>query len=306
MFASIADSLRESAKKVVWSQWQAVGAMVASPRKARAIVDPEALVLLSLALRDYERRLWDILAWWGAGASFVMSVQRVRNLARKYPEPVQQRLSEFARLAFETGGDFRWKSLAGPSRGPEARVENKRKTGPEVMEPSALILRLRLGLGIGIKADILSYLLGMGGAWASVKDISAAICYSNRAIRRAAEEMAAARLINSKAETPAEYHVFPQTWAQILETKEAFPHWRFWHPAFAFVARCLQWIEEDILKEASYVTSSRARDLLELHRSAFTWNQIAVPDPGEHRGIDYLDAFNTAVMRLVGWFEESI
>jgi hypothetical protein len=305
MLTNVAKRLQESAKKVLWQQWQAVGAMVSSPRKAKAIVDPEALVLLSLALRDYERRLWDILAWWAAMGSTLVSVQRIRNLAQKFPEPVQDRLSEFARLAFETGGDFRWKSLAGSSLGPKVRAQKKRQTEPELIEPPALILRLRLGLGVGIKADILSYLLGIRGSWASVKDMAAATCYSNRAIRRAAEDMAAARLIKAKAETPAEYHVYSQHWAKILEVQEPLPLWRFWHPPFAFVAQCLQWLEGDASKETSYVTSSQARDLFEIHRSTFSWNQIAVPDPGDYRGAEYLDGFYETVSRLLDWLEES-
>jgi hypothetical protein len=305
MLANILKPLQESATQVVWQQWQAIGATASSPRKARAIVDPEALVLLSLGLRDYERRLWDILAWWGAAGSPLLSVQRIKNLVSRYPEPVGLRLGEFALLAFETGSDFRWKALTGSNHGPKVRRQKKGRAEPEVIEPSALVLRLRLGLGVGVKTDILSYLLGIRGSWASVKDMAAATCYSNRAIRRAAEEMAAARLIYAKAGTPTEYHVYPQLWAQLLEIREPIPSWRFWHAPFAFVAHCLQWMEENISRDATYVMSSHARDLFERHRQAFTWNQIAVPEPGDYRGVDYLEAFSDTVMKLVDWFEES-
>ena len=50
------------AMAVAWAQWSALTTMAvpAGPR-ARAMVDPEALVLLSLAVRGRERRLDDLV-----------------------------------------------------------------------------------------------------------------------------------------------------------------------------------------------------------------------------------------------------
>ena len=107
MLTRMVESLIESVKRVVWQQWQAVGAMVSGTRRAKGIVDPEALILLSLGLRDHERRLWDMLAWWAAVGANLLSVQRMKNLAVNYPKPINLRLAEFARLAHEMGGDFR-------------------------------------------------------------------------------------------------------------------------------------------------------------------------------------------------------
>lgn len=306
MLTRIAESLIESAKRAVWQQWQAVGAMVSGTRRAKAIVDPEALILLSLGLRDYERRLWDMLTWWAAVGANLLSVQRIKNLAVKYPEPIQLRLAEFARLAHETGGDFRWRSLARSSAESTTRMHRKRETQPELIEPAALMLRLRMGIGVGIKADVLSFLLGIGGAWASVKDISEATYYSNRAVRRAADDLIVARLVHSKAETPTQYRVSPNPWAQLLQMQEPLPSWRFWQPVFAFVAHFSKCLEEEKFKEGSYLASTQARDLFEHHRSAFSWNQISVPDPKDFRGSEYLDGFQDTVLKLADWLEESV
>lgn len=306
MLTRIAESLIESSRRAVWQQWQAVGAMVSGTPRAKAIVDPEALILLSLGLRDHERRLWDMLAWWAAVGANLLSVQRMKNLSVKYPEPIHLRLTEFARLAHETGGDFRWKSLAISSTGQIPRVERKRETDPQLLEPAALILRIRMGIGVGIKADILSFLMGIGGAWASVKDISVATYYSNRAIRRAADELVAARFMHSRAETPTKYRVSPKPWTQLLQMKEPLPSWRYWQAAFAFVAHFLEYVEKEKFKEASYLASTQARDLFEQHRSAFSWNKISVPDPKDFRGTEYLNGFHDTVLKLADWLEESV
>ena len=185
-------------------------------------------------------------------------------------------------------------------------MERKRETDPQLLEPAALTLRIRMGIGVGIKADILSFLLGIGGAWASVKDIAVATHYSNRAIRRAADELVAARLMHSKAETPTQYRVSPKPWTQLLQMKEPLPSWRYWQAVFAFVAHLLECVEEKKFKAASYLASTQARDLFEQHRSAFSWNQISVPDPKEFRGTEYLDGFQDTVLKLAHWLEESV
>ena len=64
-----------------------------SRRLPHALVDPEALVLVSLGLLDHERRLGDLLHDWGARNSDLLSVQRIKNLARDYPESVRVPLS---------------------------------------------------------------------------------------------------------------------------------------------------------------------------------------------------------------------
>lgn len=55
---------------VAWAQWSALTtiAVPAGPR-ARSLVDPEALVLLSLAMRGRARRLDDLVLGWGRAAS---------------------------------------------------------------------------------------------------------------------------------------------------------------------------------------------------------------------------------------------
>ena len=53
---------REAAIHVAWSQWSMLGGQVGGRvTTPSAIVDPEALVLFSCALRDDEPRLWDLV-----------------------------------------------------------------------------------------------------------------------------------------------------------------------------------------------------------------------------------------------------
>src|SRR3712207_5173050 len=103
----------DTAVDVAWAQWGALTstAVPVDQPRIRSIVDPEALILLSLAVRDRERRLNDLLAGWARAGSSLLSIQRLKTLAKAYPDAVRQQVPDFARYA-TNAGDRRWRSHA--------------------------------------------------------------------------------------------------------------------------------------------------------------------------------------------------
>lgn len=307
MFDNLAGTVRDAAVDVAWAQWRALGAQVAGAREARSIIDPEALVLLSLCLRQDERRLWDLLGWWATRGSHLLSVQRIKNLVDDYPAGASDRLGEFGDLATSKGSDARWGRLASAATGPEVRPSKSQAGEPTVVTPGALLLRLRLGLGVGVKADLLGLLLGLEGDSASVRELADATAYARRSVKRAADEMADARLIEASRRTPATYRLEPAPWIELLDLSEPTPHWHHWHPVFALVTRLLAWLEGTHDEEhGRHVASSRARSLVEAHRPAFERNRISIPEPEDHPGTGYLSAFRETVETLCGWMQEKV
>lgn len=299
--------LREATLAALWRQWAALGARTAGEGAARSIVDPEGLVLLSLSLAEEERRLWDVLCWWVKVGPSLLSVQRIKNLAVRFPESTRARLGEFAHLVHRAGRDFRWRSLERSSSRKSLRSEKSLGRGPRLNHPAALMLRLRVGLGVGVKADIVAFLLGTGGIWVTVKGIAEALGYTPRAIHRAAGDMVAARFIQGTTETPAAYRLEPKAWASLLESSEKPPTWRYWPPVFAFVAELAEWLEKEAtLKATPYLLSSQARDLVGRHRVVFARNQIKIPSSEDFPGERYLDAFEETLGRLALWVEKSV
>ncbi len=309
--AKSAEELRRSAIDVAWRQWCAVGSLpsIAGEARASALVDPEALILLSLALRDDERRLWDVLTWWAGTGVRLLSVQRIKKLAREYPPAVQERLAEFAWYAVQSG-DKRWRSLAGTGeaepRGPEPRPEKWFGEGPELIEPAALLLRLRAGFGVGAKADLLGFLLGVDGAWCSIRLISAGTYYTPRALSTAAEDMARARLVHASGNKPVEFRVNAKPWSDLLEVARV-AHWRYWQPLYAFLMNTLAWVDSDEFQGGTdYLVSSKARDLVIGHRAAFTRNGIDVPRPEDFKGEAYLTGFAGTLRTTARWLRRSV
>lgn len=305
----LAEELREAALHVLWRQWRAVGGQTANRGAARAIVDPEALVLLSLVLVDDEPRLVDILHDWTVLNSDLLSVQRLKNLAAAYPDATKERLAWLARIASEEAKDLRWRPLSAdspPLRVPSSndapgRTNKRRAIRVRLDEPATLALRLRLGFGVGAKADVLGFLIGSAGRAATVREIAAETGYTIAAVRRAAEDMTAARLLQATTGQPVTFRADPKAWAGLLSLPDGSPPWRSWHQRFAFVAAYLAWIESTRAKPLTqYTLGVKGRELLEQHKPAFERDVLAVWS--EHSAIPDWGAFvYDGVRNLVRW-----
>lgn len=349
----LAGRLRRAVLAVAWRQWRVIGAGAVNRPSARpgtrageetrrhlhAIVDPEALVLISLVLLDHERRLGDLLHDWGARNSDLLSVQRMKNLEADYPEPVRgpltYRLAWFAAVARDEGKDLRWRSLAqgwpgAPGRRPEksdqGRIEahpggdaheraygthappnapaKSRATRARLIASATLMLRLRLGIGVGVKADLIAFLLARVEDWATVRDITDATGYTVAAVRRAAEDLAAARLIESFDGQPTGYRATYEAWAPLMGFRDRPPRWASWHERFHFATAFLHWAE--VARErplSAYAFGAQGRHLLERYRPAFERDHVTVWST--HSPVADWGAFiSRAVKSLASWMEE--
>ncbi len=262
------------------------------------IVDPEALVLASLALTPHERRLADFLLWWARAGAPLLSVQRTRSLLPSMPEGTEQALAAFAASAVDAG-DRRWKRLAGPD-GLDARP-GKGPERPVLTHPSALLLRLRAGLGVSAKADLLAVLLGTDRP-ATVRALAEATGYSTVAVRVALGEMASlARFAEATEDYPTSYRISDASaWSALLTPERPLPRWGYWAAAFPALLAVAEWGRRaETAGWSPYVTSSKARDLVERHGLAFRHLAPDAPSLNDYRGEAALEPFAEAVYALV-------
>ena len=309
---------RQAALRACWAQWVGMGSFASpvSSRRAEAIIDPEALILLSLYARDEERRLLDMAAWWAEAGSRLTSLQRLRAVAKRFPGNTGQvGLEIFASLAAKSG-DRRWAKDA-KAQIPEVVRHGKGPDEPTLIEASALWPRLRAAFGVGAKADTLVFLVGLRGAWASTKVISFATGYSSVTIRKAASEMSMARLIRETDERPVEYVAPAHPWAELLELYPAeqgkadtpgAPAFRFWSEIFAFLVSASEWsrLAESEGGQRQHVLASRARDVVERYALAFNSNGIPTPSMDAFRGLEAAQGLHETVRVVAGWVDENV
>lgn len=307
----------QSGLDAAWSQWSALTAMAVPVERAPvwSIVDPEALVLASLAFIEQERRLGDIVAAWASRAAPFMSLQRMRTLGSSYPTSVQRRLGIFGRAAL-AGGDPRWKKLVSKSS-EDGYVPRGKPLGPLSLRwgPS-LTLRLRAGFGVNVKADLLSLLLGWESGAVDLRVIAAATAYTERAVRNAAAAMSMAGFIREIHGRPSSFRAEQRDgWAQVLQTQRPdrpheqpdIPPWRFWSAVFLFLVDVAEWGQQaELGKVSAYVASSRARDLYQTHAVRLRQAGLDLPAGDVATGAEYLAIFEDIVQRVATWISLSL
>lgn len=168
------------------------------------------------------------------------------------------------------------------------------------------MLLLRRGIGVGIKPDLLTVLIGNEGRPQDINSLSRATAYSNRAVRRAAEEMAEARLIRAVQGSPVSYTTDAEAWLAVLQLDPPPPRWVPWHQVFPFTGQLLKIFSHLDREGARYNASSRLRDLIDTYAQTLTTIDRQVPDPTQFRGEEYLDRFLTYVPRFEAWLQDAI
>ncbi len=308
----LASKVRDAALKYLWRQWQSIGATVTGSGQANAIVDPEVLILISLWMLDFEQRLADVLTSWVRINSSLLSIQRLGNLRDEFPKPVADRLSALAAVGMEEAKDIRWQSLR-RSRAAElgARTNKVRAVEVRLTSWATLLLQLRRGMGVGAKADVLAFLLGTSGTqdWANVATIADATRYTPAAVRRVADDLAAARFIRVPGTTESDrglqrmYSAAPAAWAQLLRIGVHQPGWGYWRERFLFIVELLIWIESLSERDVTpYARDVEARELLTRHSAALMRDRVidSIEFSGAEHDMAYLER---ASLALASWME---
>lgn len=263
--APLTASLLEATLEVLWRQWRAIGGAAAGG-PATTQVDPEALCVASLVLERHEPRLWIAMTdWLRLGASLV-SVQRLKNLAAQFPDGRRQ-LERLALAVVEGAKDARWRSLlAGAEHGGKRPLlpAKRRSAGPALHAAPALVLRLRAAFAVGVKADLLAFLLGQP-LRVSVAPAASSLGYSTPTVFRAFQDLHAAGFVRS-ADLPAaaEYWLDAFLWYRVLGGEDAVARWGFWREVLTYVCAVLRWEEQS--KSRSLSDYARGVSLRELAR----------------------------------------
>jgi hypothetical protein len=239
----VTGGLVEATLDLLWKQWRSLGA-VSPGKQATTQVDPEALCLASLTLQSQDPRLWPTMEDWVRLGGRFLSLQRVKNLAVQF-QVAQSELSRLAAAIHQGVQGARWRSLARGyhTQSPKGvSLEKQGKGGPALVNPPALVLRLRAAFTVGIKADVLAFLLGQRQR-ATIADAASSLGYATPAVFRAMQDLVAAELVRSVPRPAAtQYGIDRKRWKAVLGGVEA-PPWGYWREALTYVCAVFGWEE---------------------------------------------------------------
>ena len=263
--------LRDATVDLLWRQWRAIGGAAAGG-PVQSQVDLEVLCLGSLALDAYEPRLWITMADWIREGSALVSVQRMKNLVDEFPS-AGARLPDLVHVAVNEARDARWRALTDrkPSRAAGAsRLPVRRRTaGPAIQSGPALSLRMRAIFGIGVKADLMAFLIG-SDARATVSAAAAALGYTTPPVFRALQDFQSAGLLmTAPGDGAAEYWVKPGPWGELFGGREFIAPWSHWLERVGYACAAIAW-EAGLTRRtvSDYARAAGIRDVAAPRRRA--------------------------------------
>ncbi len=303
------DRLIVAAVRCAWSQWASIGALTLGVRQVdNEIVDIEALLLGSLGLARREPRLRTLATDWTMRNSELVSIARLRALLEGPFAGAESGVGELAHLVSTEGGDARWRALVPGGGVRSARVGPAKQRERKAMPPRwrdarTLLLQLRRGFGVGMKADLLSILIGSRGAWMDVSTLCDLSQYSVAGVRRAADDMANAGLIETSSGHSRAFRANVSAWTTLLPSI-GLPIWRRRADGFAFVLRWQGYVHG---KSASHdsemsVAISFGKQMTDFWR---LWLEAGVTqEPVSDDPANAWASRNVVIEQLVRWFED--
>lgn len=166
----------------LWNQWSVLGVAGAGEIKDMGLVDPEALILLSVKFTGEDMRLADEMLTWLEANGALINTKRLLNLSKQHEFHVNRILAGIAE--YVSARHVNWKRLTQLSYEGEDELEfgavrkNKAKQDPmfakhgvhralyknrgmssefNFTQKNALLLRLRSLLGMNAHSEILCY-----------------------------------------------------------------------------------------------------------------------------------------------------
>src|ERR1700678_501867 len=85
--SEIRDQVSHGLLDFAWRQWAQIGVSATVEGADRWAVDPEALILFTIGIGRRDPRLFDEMLDWMAFNHELLSMQRLQNLARRFPLP---------------------------------------------------------------------------------------------------------------------------------------------------------------------------------------------------------------------------
>jgi len=247
---------------LLWRQWAAIGVSGYSGSEETKVVDPEALLLLTLTVARYDARLVDEVLDWLMVNGNHLNVQRLQSLVKQVDFQAKAELSAVAELlGQQTSVALKWKKLASRYTQVKERPLFHMKDGRPMPSPkdcdeifqrhgllrppvkirnlsqsfpcagmATLLLRLRALLGVNLRCEILCLLGSVDEIHPSL--IARRTGQNPRSIQNLLAEMVLSGVVQVRTSAREKvYSLVPGILDQLLRP-EGFTPWRNSVPLF--------------------------------------------------------------------------
>lgn len=324
--SEIRDEVRQGFLDFAWRQWAQIGVSATVEGADRWAVDPEALILFTIGIARRDPRLFDEMLDWMAFNRELLSTQRLRNLARRFPVPAglvaaviesaRQTASAGLRVSDRVPSGKSGRALSGESvfssdvlvfvsqpdavfaehgfiRPPAARTGKSREPDPDL--PVNLSFRLRHLFGPGGRSETMRVLLTYPDGPLDAARIAHEAGFAKRNISDVLTSLASSGVTKAVwAGNERHFTAYRKRWAPLLglagsADMPAFVSWVHLLPAALEIAI---WLDEKAdTAQSEYLTASQARSLMNRLTADLEAAGIDTHHRQPARGAAYLPVF---------------
>lgn len=326
--------IRENTSKALldfaWRQWAQAGVSANLAGSDSWAIDPEALIVFTTGLARRDPRLFDEMLDWLALNHRLLSMQRLRNLASRFPvdtrlvgaviawtrEPALAQLpkdqpkagSSTEMVPVFSPGVLGFVAKADPAfeeygfiRPPAVRSGKSRE--PDPMLPANLAFRLRHLFGPGSRSEAMRILLTYQDGPLDASRIADESAFAKRNASETLTALAASGVIKANwAGNERHFAANRDKWAALLALggPADMPSFVSWIHLLPAALEIVTWLDEEVNSaDTDYLIASRARDLVDRITPDLQIAGVDLPDGRPAHGSDYLTVFADANRSLL-------
>ncbi|MGH3251370.1 MAG: hypothetical protein ACRDOI_34895 [Trebonia sp.] len=318
--AETRDNVSQGLVDFAWRQWAQIGVSATIAGADRWAVDPEALILFTIGIARRDPRLFDEMLDWMAFNRALLSTQRLRNLAGRFPVPAGlvaavsawtrpaapvnllvseaepapngERVFSPDALAFVSQPDPTF-AVHGFIRPPAARTGKSHEPNPAL--PVNLSFRLRHLFGPGGRSEAMRVLLTYRDGPLDAARIADEAGFAKRNISDVLTSLAASGVIRAAwVGNERHFTAYRERWALLLDfagpaDMPSFVSWAHLLPAALEIS---MWLDEKAgTAESEYLIASQARSLIHRLTRDLEAAGVVIPQRQPAHGAGYLPVF---------------
>jgi hypothetical protein len=319
--SEIRDKVSQGLLDFAWRQWAQVGVSATVEGTDRWAIDPEALILFTTGMGRRDPRLFDEMLDWMAFNHEILSAQRLRNLAGRFPLPSGLVTAVTAWTRQTTPVNVPISGQAGPVQGgepvfspdvlafvsrpdpvfaehgfirpPAARTGKSREPNPAL--PVNLAFRLRHLFGPGGRSETMRVLLTYPDGPLDAARIADEAGFAKRNVSDVLASFTASGVIRAAwAGNERHFTAYRDRWALLLDLAGPtdMPSFVSWVHLLPAALEIIMWLDEKAgTAESEYLVASQARSLMNRLTRDLAAADLDVQHPQAFHGAAYLPVF---------------
>lgn len=330
LISELKERTQQAFLEFAWRQWAQMGVSANAVGFDRWAIDPEAMLLFTIAVARRDPRLFDEILDWIARNRRLLTIQRLRNLTSRFPvdarlvgavmastgEPVlsQWLKSQIPGQLLEDVPVFTSDVLGFVGKADPIFAEygyirprvvrSGKSREPDIKIPANFAFQLRHLFGPGSRSEVMRILLTFRDGPLDAARLSDEVGFAKRNVNDTLASLAASRAVKARWSGNERHFVaYRDKWATFLEvgpSAEHIPSFVSWVHLLPASLEIIAWLDAEAERnDSDYLVSSRARELMERVSHHLMMAGLDVSSERPVHGAAYLSTFADIIESLL-------